>query len=192
MVWFPDSKWLEVIKLSGGMLLALGIGLCAMAFMASFFPNANAEVRETAQMLLAIAGGFFLCLWTGKVGQSRYENWSKDRQERRRREKIKEAALRQLPMLNDRERKILGWLVHNNQQMFNNDADGGLAGSLEAKGFVRRAAVQGQMWALDQTPFAIPEPVWEVLVANKDQFPVPIDDQRHPWRDPLWSVRTRI
>jgi hypothetical protein len=52
-----------------------------------------------------------------------------------------------------------------------------------------RALQPGQVFYADDTPFAVPDPVWKVLVKHRDKFPFTEPDRYerrgHPWRVPI-------
>lgn len=77
----------------------------------------------------------------------------------------------ELVYLTPREREIIGYLLANNQRMFDYTHDGGQASTLISKGFVVCALLPGQSTAAYGVPFRIPEHVWAVLVKHKGEFP---------------------
>ena len=88
-----------------------------------------------------------------------------------------------IPFMPPKDKKIIAYLLHHNQRMFECDADGGHARLLLARGIVRIAARVGQHVTYSSVPFEIPSHIWEVLVKHRDKFPYEPDrDSGHPWR----------
>jgi len=90
-----------------------------------------------------------------------------------------------------REKTIIGYLLHHNQKMFTGADDGGYAITLISRKIVVRALQGGQVFYGEQTPYAIPDNIWDVLVAHKDQFPYDPPKEKpevHPWRV-SWMAR---
>lgn len=91
-----------------------------------------------------------------------------------------------LPYMTAKEREIVAYLLAHNQKMFTNTPDGGYANTLIAKGMVISAARPGQVCTFQDTPFAIPDNVWSVLVDHRDEFPYVESESGnevpYPWR----------
>lgn len=87
-----------------------------------------------------------------------------------------------IPHMTDHEREIVGYLLHHNQKSFTAASDGGYAATLISRGIVVQALRPGQMFSLEDVPFAVPDHVWKVLEKHRDQFPKPKADAAYPWR----------
>jgi len=64
---------------------------------------------------------------------------------------------------------------------------------LISRGILVPALKGGQVFSTEDMPVAVPDHVWDVLLAHKDQFPyTPERGERgvetHPWRVP-WMLR---
>jgi hypothetical protein len=86
-----------------------------------------------------------------------------------------------IPFMTPKDKKIIAYLLHHNQRMFECDADGGHAALLLSRGIVRIAARPGQHMRYSSVPFEVPSHIWEVLVKHRDKFPYkPDPDGGHP------------
>ncbi|TIL64486.1 hypothetical protein [Mesorhizobium sp.] len=99
------------------------------------------------------------------------------------------------PFLSGTERQILGFLLNYRLKTFTGDQDGGYAGTLIARGFIRYIGVHGQTFDMDKCPLAIPDFVWKVMEEMPDKFPhKPVFSEGRdsvevePWRIP-WGAR---
>jgi len=90
-----------------------------------------------------------------------------------------------------KEREIIGYLLAQNQKVFIAAHDGGYAMPLISQKIVVVALQGGQVFDAEHTPMVIPDHIWRVLIAHKDQFPEPSepdDFAPRPWRIP-WVER---
>lgn len=88
-----------------------------------------------------------------------------------------------IPYMTQKDKEIIGYLLHHNLRMFECEPDGGHARLLLSRGIVQIAAKDGQHVDYSNVPFEIPLHVWDVLVKHKDKFPyVSDDDGADPWR----------
>jgi hypothetical protein len=91
--------------------------------------------------------------------------------------------------MTEKDREIIGYLLHRNQRMFEADQSAGHARLLYSRGIVRIAAQHGQVIDAENVPFEIPKHIWDVLVKHKAKFPYDNSgDETHPWRVD-WMVR---
>lgn len=94
-----------------------------------------------------------------------------------------------IPFMTERERVIIGYLLHHQQKVFDADDDGGYAASLLGRGFIEILARRGQVVDFSRVPMVVPDPVWQVWERHKDKFPYkPDKNGGHPWRV-HWMVR---
>jgi hypothetical protein len=96
-----------------------------------------------------------------------------------------------IPHMTPRDKLIIGYLLHHNQKMFTGAADGGSAVTLISRKIVVRAVQGSQIVSGEDMPYAIPDEVWNVLAAHKDQFPYEPprgETEVHPWRV-HWMLR---
>jgi hypothetical protein len=88
-----------------------------------------------------------------------------------------------IPFMTPKDKKIIAYLLHHNQRMFECEPDGGNARMLLSRGIVRIAAQPGQHVDHFNVPFEVPSHIWEVLVKHRNKFPYqPESDGGHPWR----------
>jgi Super-infection exclusion protein B len=105
----------------------------------------------------------------------------------------KRAARNYIQHMSSKERQIIAYLLAKNQKMFTCASDGGYAATLISRAILVRALQSGQVFRMDDMPMAVPDHIWDVLLAHKDQFPYrPERGERgaevEPWRVP-WMVR---
>lgn len=97
-----------------------------------------------------------------------------------------------IPEMSDTEREIISYLVAHNQRMFETQIDGGYASTLIAKGLIVCAVRPGQSVRSHGVPFEVPKPVWDALIARKDEFRYKASKHAErvapPWVIP-WEVR---
>jgi hypothetical protein len=87
------------------------------------------------------------------------------------------------------ERAIIGYLLAENQKTFTCDHDGGNAATLISRGIVVLLVRPGQVVDPLNVPMTIPDPLWNILQAHKEQFPHRRNaEEGHPWRV-NWMVR---
>lgn len=189
---FPDPKWLELLKASRPQSTALGVA-CFLILLA---PRWGA--LEPLPQWIAIPAFFFGTLaaglaFFGFVSSAYtffplhiwYLHYRKIRIE-------KQAAAEYIPYMTQKEREIIGYLLNHNQKIFVADVDGGFAVPLISRRICVRALQPGQAFDQSDTPFAVPDHIWEVLVAHKNEFPYRTPKRGEPpgvpWRVP-WMGR---
>lgn len=97
--------------------------------------------------------------------------------------RLEEGLAEEIETLSKKEREIIAYLLHHKQRMFPCDVDGGHAATLIARGIVRHALRDKQVFAYDAMPVEVPLEVWRFLTANAEKFPYEDnDDAPHPWR----------
>ncbi len=95
-----------------------------------------------------------------------------------------------IPHMTQRERLIIGYLLAKNQKMLTAASDGGHAATLISRGIICLALRPGQRADMFDVPMMVPDDVWDVLIAHKQQFPYSFtpknrgDVEVHPWRKP--------
>jgi hypothetical protein len=91
------------------------------------------------------------------------------------------------------EKQIIAYLLARNQKTITADQDGGYASTLISRGILVLALQRGQVFRGSETPFAVPDHIWNELAKHKEQFPysplIRSDGvEPYPWRVP-WMVR---
>ncbi len=153
------------------MALAAVSGLYWFAASKQIIPSAeNWEIRVAAL-------GFFLfgLLWIANVVASVISlcqprqwlaHWITQRREQAR-------VRNYIPHMSGKDREIIGYLLARNQKLFMAAHDGGYAMPLISQRIVRNALQPGQLFEFsgEHTPMLIPDHIWNVLLAHKEQFP---------------------
>lgn len=188
-----DAKWLEILKASGWQTTALTIAFVVFIILVNteIVPTTDSPLWVAIPTIAALICG---CLALATIGDglvraikpaARFEKWRRVRQDQK-------MVWDFIPYMTDRDRAIIGYLLHHNQKMFQHDQDGGYAASLIAKGIIRPAGRPGQVVDLLWVPFEIPDHIWAVLEENRDSFPYQpptnTKDEKHPWAI-HWMVR---
>ena len=183
-----DPRWLEILKAGGGQAAAAAIacGLFLLAASKEWMPPPEPWMIHGAVFGLALFG--LLAVVAVASAANRLfpvRVWFLHYYNRRQRKRLAEAYI---PHMTPKEREIIGYLLNKNQKMFTAAHDGGYAVTLISRGIIIRALQGGQGFYQDDTPFAVPDEIWEVFVAHKDKFPYTRDDEEyvtHPWRRPF-------
>jgi hypothetical protein len=189
----PDPRWLEILKASGWQTAAVAIacGLFLMAASLRWLPPLDPWMVLIAAAGLLLFGclavaSFLSALFKFFPIQEWFVHWINIRRQKR-------ATQDYIPHMTPQERQIIAYLLAKNQKMFTCSTDGGYATTLISRGILIRALMGGQVFASEDMPVAVPDHIWDVLVAHKDQFPYkPERGERggeiHPWRVP-WMLR---
>lgn len=188
----PDPRWLEILKASGWQTSALTVAcLVVLALVkAGLIPTDGSPYWTAIPTIGAVVFGFLSLAAMAKtivrvIGlRERFSGWRRRRLERR-------SVLGYIPYMTDREKEIIGYLLHHNQKVFQTDEDGGYAAPLISRGIVRRSGVPGQVIDVRRVPFEIPDHVWAVLESHRNAFPCNGPDREGatpPWVIP-WMAR---
>lgn len=186
----PDPRWLEILKASGWQTAAIAAtcGLFLLLARWSFIPPLDAWMIQLAAFGLLLSA--FLAVASVIVALNRFfplqrwiVRWVNIRREQR-------AARNYLPHMTAEEKKIVAYLLAHNQKTFTAAQDGGYATTLISRGIVVRALRPGQVFAVEDTPMAVPDHIWTVPMQHKHEFPISDAEREgaHPWRVP-WMVR---
>ena len=184
-----DPNWLEILKANAWQTGALTIA-CTIIYM--FMESKMAPTIDDRWMILPVAG-MSICgmLFLAAIVKPLTENILKKAQARRRLRDEQRMAHQHIPHMNDKDREIIGYLLHHNQKMFRALDDGGYADLLISKGIIRLAAKVGQIVAHGSVPFEIPDHIWSVLEKHREKFPYtpPPEGEREarPWARP-WGA----
>ncbi|MCY1126172.1 hypothetical protein OU426_04835 [Frigidibacter sp. RF13] len=185
-----DAKWLELLKASGWQLGALSLSLAAFWALIKFgvLPAIDMPLIVYGLPLAVLVTGFLALFGAAEQGagvlaeKRRKAVAERDQQKKLQNQKDELAAY--LPFLTDREKRILGYLLHNSQKTFTAHIDGDLAASLYNRGFVKLLAKPGQHVSQIHASFGVPDHLWEVLEANKKCFPKDLKQpvgRSRPW-----------
>ncbi len=188
-----DARWLELLKASGWQTSFLFAG-CAVFLALVYFTVIPTDkfpaIIPIVWLAMIVAG----CLSLASIGETltsvfapkeRLRNWLEKRRE-------KHSAARYIPYMTDKDRQIIGHLLHHQNKIFHCDSNGGHAKSLIAKGIVKLGVRPGQVFDADDVPFVVPDHIWEVFEQNVDAFPHSPDMDKgvevEPWLDE-WTER---
>lgn len=184
------EKTLELIKASGWQTAAIAAS-CGLMW---WLITVNVVPTPEPYVVVIIAWGFFLfsfltiaaiCAAASRVGR----NWLIQTMAKR---AFAASIERAIPFMTEKEREIVGHLLHHNSKVFEADHDGGYAASLLGRRFITILAQRGQSFDLDRVPMIVPDPVWEVWKRHQDKFPYKriLDDGHEvdPWRI-SWKLR---
>jgi hypothetical protein len=187
----PDPRWLEILKASAWQTFAIATGTGVFLYLARqrILPPVPDGALLVAWITFLICTMLFLtsfisaCLKFFTI-RSRFVAFWRERAERK-------DLIEYIPHMRPVERQILGYLLANNQQMFEGDIDGGHASTLISRGIIVRALQPGQAFRQTKVPYVIQNHHWEILQrpVYKEQFTAKVDsDAPHPWRE-NWMER---
>jgi len=180
-----DFKWIVEIIKSGGKIttsIAIACGFFLLVAHMGWLPPIELWMILLAIIGLMLFGSLAVVAILGDIPIKKWINTYKQ----------KRAIREYIPHMTDRERKIISYLLAKNQKMFTGNEDGGYANTLISQGIIVCALRPGQPYSVVDTPFAIPDHIWSVLMKHKKDFPYmpppPGENVVHPWRIP-WMAR---
>jgi hypothetical protein len=185
------EKLIDLIKSSGWQTAA---GTAAFGLLWWLVQVEALPPLEPTWLLHAVALSFLLCLFLTIATLIEFLSKPIQRWFNHVRAKhiLATVAEKAIPFLTERERKIVGYLLHHNMKVFDADDDGGYAASLLGRGFVVILAKRGQVIDLTRVPMMVPDPVWNAWMRHKEEFhykPEMRDGcEVHPWRI-SWMAR---
>jgi hypothetical protein len=181
-----DPRWLEILKASGWQATALTAASALILYLNAtkrFSIPLDSWVIQTAEVSLLVFG----CLSLASIGSSIVKASSGPRAKLARVwaiRKAKHQVERDITSMTAKEREIIGYLLAQNQKMFETTGEGGHANTLISKRLVVCALLPGQSYSTYGVPFKIPEHVWDVLLKHKAEFPPPEKTEKpqpYPW-----------
>lgn len=188
-----DPRWLEILKASGWQTTALAVACTLIISLVKIgiIPTDGSSYWIAIPGVGAIVFG---CLSLATMASAivraikpgeQFGRWWQLRSEKR-------SVREYIQYMTDKDKEIIGYLLHHNQKVFQTAQDGGYAAPLISKGIVRLSARHGQVLDPNQVPFEIPDHIWAVLKSNQGKFPYcpPRDrqDAGYPWAI-HWMVR---
>ncbi|URK88435.1 superinfection exclusion B family protein [Rhizobium sp. RCAM05350] len=187
------GRAIEFLKASPWQTGAIAFACGLLLFLSSIeiTPNLNSPLKLTIWAVLLFSASLTLAALAESLKDLAVQALTKRRV--RQQIKLSQEAFRQyVPFLSDKERQIFGYLLEKRVKTFTGDHDGGYAGTLIARGFIRYAGVRGQTFDQDKCPLMVPDYVWEVLEEMRADFPYRPENVRggemHPWRI-SWMAR---
>lgn len=193
------SKSLDLLKASGWQtgMIAVAAGLFLYLSKVGILPTLDPPwIELVVYAVMFVCGALAAASLGSAIQRGVGHGWSLW-QRRRARQKAKEAFIKDIPFLNDRERQILGYLREKKIKTFTADQDGGYASTLLGKRYLYFIGQQAQSFDITRMPVAVAEHVWEVVQERPEDFPyTPVYNtegrgpkiEMHPWRIP-WMVR---
>ena len=183
-----DPKWLEILKASGWQTAALAVAFLAFwgLIRTGVIPTSDSPLWVALPALGALICGLLALASIGDAlikaikPAARIDRWRRIRLDR----KCAEAFI---PYMTKEDKKIIGYLLHRNQKMFQADMTGGYAAPLISKGIIRQDLLPGQTFAFGEVPFSVPDHIWAVLERNRESFPYTPPEgtaEPPPWKEP--------
>lgn len=185
-IGFPDPKWLELLKASRPQAAAVSVA-CLLLLLApswgfveplpgwlktlAFFAFVLCGLLALFSFLSSAYAFFPLHKWIAHYRKLRLE---------------RVATAEYIPHMTPKEREIIGYLLCHNQKTIRAAQDGGHAMPLISRRILILALQPGQIYSQFDTPFVVPDHIWEVLIASKSQFPYSPPrrgPEVHPWRE---------
>jgi hypothetical protein len=167
-----DPKWLEILRARGWQTTFLAFGSAVFLWLAAL----GVIPTDTLPWIIPIVWlALLLCgsLALASIGQAAAHTFPAHLWVQRRMllRKAQRKVADDIPFMSDKERQIIGYLLHHRLKMFDCADDGGHAAALIARGMVVAAAARGQIFDMERVPMAVPDHVWAVLKKHADQFP---------------------
>lgn len=181
-----DPRWLEILKASGWQTTSLALACTVILLLveAGVIPT-DGSIYWTSFPIVGLV--IFGCLALASIldTANRFLNplakirtWQSIRTEKLEAEKF-------ILYMSQKDREIIGYLLHHKRRMFQTENDGGYAAPLIARGIIRVRGVHGQVMDLTRVPFEIPEHIWSVLETHQEEFPYKAprkgEVEVHPW-----------
>lgn len=192
MPTFPDPKWLEILKASGGQTAALGAasGVFLLLDHWNVFGPLPSWVVPLATFGFLVCGFLALSALVAALNKSvGIQEWVLYRFEKKR---AQNEIRDYIPHMTPKERQIVGYLLAKNQKVLEVDQDGGYANTLISRHVIIRYARPGRMARGTHVPMVVPDHIWQVLIRHKSEFPhqaaKPGQLEPEPWRIP-WMAR---
>lgn len=186
-----DPKWLEILKASGWQTAALtaAFGIFIILVKTKIIPTTDNPLWIALPAFGALTCGFLALANIGDQATKLFRpglRFNVFRRKRRDQKMVRDF----IPYMTEKDRTIIGYLLHHNQKMFQYEDTGGYAAPLISKGIICAAGKHGQIIDSQWVPFEIPDHVWTVLEEHRDSFPYepPAKDEKHPWAI-HWMVR---
>lgn len=194
----PDAKWLDFLQSKLPTFLGLAGGGGAILYLnrEGLLPEALPTWIALIIAVVALISGFLAAaslldaLWKAIVWlvQPLY----KAHLYRKLAKKKKRDFASYIPHLSEKERMIFAHLLHQIQKTFEGTPDCGYASLLYSLGYVQMIGQHRGSFDYYSVPFGVPDPVWEVLVERKDEFPYRMAAaargrtvELSPWRKPV-------
>lgn len=189
------GRLVELLKASGWQSGMIAFACCAYLFLEQreFIPTPPSEwVVTCVWMLLLLTTGLAIapfCAWL----QRHFEAIAKKRELANKRLAAQSKFVSDIQFMSHRERIIFGYLLKRGTNTFYAEQSGGHAANLIGKGYVQLNAVPGQSFEMWNMPLKVPDHIWEMVLAHRDEFPyepVYLDkydrEEIEPWRRPNW------
>ena len=189
---FDISKWFDVLKASAWQYLWLFVA-CAALLLFDSWGMLPVALEATAKQIVEIAAVIFAALWLASISSSLTTvakiPWGTIRRWLALRAHAK-AFCDYIPHMTPESRAVFAQLLHDNHKDFSADEDGGHAATLIGRRFVVPCLTHGQVYDRTDMPFEVPDHIWKVAVAHRNDFPF----KRNPMGADAWRVHwaTRI
>jgi hypothetical protein len=155
-----DSRWLEILKASGWHTTFVAFACAIFLRLAAW----GIIPTEAVPWIIPCAwSGLLICgaLGLASISQSAVRTfpvhlWMQRRMLLR---KAQRKVADYIPFMSDKERQIIGYLLHHRVKMFDCADSGCHAAPLIARGLVVVAAARGQIFDMERVPMAVPDHV---------------------------------
>ena len=187
-----DPKWLEILKASGWQTASLAVAFFMFwkLVRTGAIPSSHSPLWEALPAL-----GFLICGMLTLFGmvdalikainpRSRIALWQRRRSEQKLTENY-------IPHMTESDKKIIGYLLHNNQKTFQAGMTGGFAAPLISKGIIQKDLQHGQIFDISEMPFFVPDHIWAVLERNRESFPYTPPERTTeppPWQETYFDL----
>lgn len=182
-----DSGWLGVLKASAWQLfgLSLSFGAFWLLLLYEVIPPINDPlVVYGLPLAVLICGGLGLASLIEQVVEAVKARLAE-------RAKVERAAKaiadhqdqfrRDIDTFSAAEMHIFGYLLRESQKSFITQSNGGYATTLLNRKYVQMDVPGGHLFNDLDTPFRVPDHIWEVMVENSDKFPKDWNEEYAPW-----------
>lgn len=183
----PDPKWLEILKASGWQTTALAAAFGCFLLLLQFdllHPPQQPIATALATLAFLVCAGLAIASIAHAAAdlfqpRAHFVDWMNRRRQR-------QNVRNYIPHMTPREKQIIAYLLDKNQKIITADQDGGYASTLISRGILVLALHRGQVFRASETPFTVPDHIWNEITKHKDQFPyTPVRRdgvEPHPWR----------
>ena len=185
-----DPRWLEILKATGWQNFGLSLAFATFIYLVK---TKSISVTDSTlwvaipAIISLVCGGLALAAFGNAITKFTNNRISRYFSRRKYRKMVEKC----IPHMTEKDREIIGYLLHHNHKTFQTTSDGGYAAPLIGKRIIRVAAVQGQVLDGNWFPFEVVDDAWDVLLKFRENFPYQpprSEIETHPWAIP-WMVR---
>lgn len=168
-----DINWSDILKASG-IQFAFVAGMAAVVLWIDRSGVSPIALDRTFTQIVFLIGALALALALASVVMTARASVATPiamaLKRRRAVRKHAEEFRKYIPFMPGEERKVIAQLLFEQHKSFVGDLDGGYAAPLIGRGFIQRNLARGQGYSADDVPYLIPDHIWDVATAHRDQF----------------------